>query len=512
MLDIQAFASAVSFLTSSWGPWMVVLPGLAIGLIGGAIPGLSTSITMAIFLPFALYMDFLPAVLFLTSIFTGGGFGGAIPAILMNTPGTTSAVATTLDGYPMAREGKHNEALGIALSASCLGVIFGYTILLFLIDPISRLVLRLGPPEMFLIMFWGLTMIAVVGRGSTAKGLVAGAIGMLIGTVGMTPQGHTRGTLGLPELIDGVPLVPAMIGLLAVPELLRLLGSVYVTGGGESRGSMNFRLQLKGFSQAFQHPWVLLRGSVIGSLIGAVPGVGASVANLISYAEARRTSKDPEQFGHGAPVGVIAAESANSSSEGGSLGTLLTLGIPGGAGTAILLAALTMHNVTGGPRFIESKMDVVYMIILGNLAQGMILIPIGLGFIYLCSGIIRVPVRILVPVILALVIFGAYSITGSMTGPYTVAVFSIVGYAMLHFGYSLPAMVVGLLLGGMAEGELARAYQLTQGRWDLILSRPLSLLIFTLIVFAALSKPAKRSLQRRRARRKSGANITKEVR
>lgn len=506
MLDIPAFLSAISLLTSSWGPWAVVLPGLLIGLVGGAIPGLSTSITMAIFLPFALYMDFLPAVLFLTSIFTGGGFGGSIPAILMNTPGTTSAVATTLDGYPMTRAGKHNEALGVALSASCLGVVFGYTILLFLIDPISRLVLRLGPPEMFLIMFWGLTMIAVVGRGSTAKGLVAGAVGMLIGTVGMTAQGHTRGTLGFPELIDGVPLVPAMIGLLAVPELLRLLGSEYVTGDKESRGGMNFRLQLKGFIQTVRHPVVLLRGSIIGSLIGAVPGVGSSIANLISYAEARRTSKDSDKFGQGAPQGVIAAESANSSSEGGGLGTLLALGIPGGAGTAILLAALTMHNVTGGPRFIESQMDVVYTIILGNLAQAVILIPIGLGFIYLASGIIRVPAGILVPIVLVLVVFGSYSITGNMTGPYTVAVFSVVGYAMLYFGYSLPAMVVGLLLGGMAEGELARAYQLTQGRWDLILTRPLSLLIFALIVFAAFSKPAQRYLQRRRTRRKSDAN------
>lgn len=500
MIDFPALSAALSLLMSNWEPWAVVLPGLAIGLIGGAIPGLSTSITMAIFLPFALYMGFLPAVLFLTSIFTGGGFGGAIPAILMNTPGTTSAVATTLDGYPMSRSGRHNEALGLALSSSCLGVAFSYVLLMFLIDPISDLVLRLGPPEMFLIMFWGLTMIAVVGQGSTTKGLVAGAVGMLIGTIGMNPHGQIRGTLGLPALLDGVPLVPAMIGLLAVPELLRLSSSDYVSGTKNERAEMNFGLQLKGFMIPFRYPLVLLRGSAIGVLIGAVPGVGASIANLISYAEARRTSKTPEKFGQGAPEGVIAAESANSSSEGGSLATLLALGIPGGAGTAILLAALTMHNVTGGPRFIESQMDVAYTIILGNMAQAIILIPIGLGFVFVCSGIIRIPVRILVPIILVLVIFGAYSITGNMTGPYTVAVFSAVGLAMLHFGYSLPAMVVGLILGGLAEGELARAYQLTQGRIDLIVTRPLSMILLALIVFAALSGPAKRYFRRRKSR------------
>lgn len=501
MLDFHALASAFSLLSSSWDPWVVVIPGLIIGLLGGAIPGLSTSVTMAIFLPFALYMGFLPAVMFLTSIFTGGGFGGAIPAILMNTPGTTSAVATTLDGYPMSRAGRHNEALGIALSASCLGVAFSYLVLMFLIDPISKLVLELGPPEMFLIMFWGLTMIAVVGQGSTAKGLAAGAVGVLIGTVGMNTHGEIRGTFGLPQLLDGVSLVPAMIGLLAVPELLRLSGIEYVSGTKEARATMNFGQQMKGFLMPLRYPLVLLRGSVIGVVIGAVPGVGASIANLISYAEARRASKTPERFGQGTPEGVIAAESANSSSEGGSLATLLALGIPGGAGTAILLAALTMHNITGGPRFVESHMDMVYTIIIGNLAQAIMLVPIGLAFVFICSGIIRVPVRILVPVILVLVIFGSYSITGSMVGPITVAVFSVIGLAMLHFGYSLPAMVVGLLLGGLAEGELARSHQLTQGRIDLIVTRPISMLIVTLILFAALSGPAKRYLRRRAARK-----------
>lgn len=498
MLDFEALNAALAVLGGSLDPWLVIVPGLVIGLVGGAIPGLSTSITMAIFLPFALYMDFLSAVLFLTSIFTGGGFGGAIPAILMNVPGTTAAVSTTFDGYPMARSGRHNEALGLALSSSCIGVLAGYLLMLFLLGTIAELVLKLGPPEMFLIMFCGLTMIAVLGSASTSKALIAGLLGILISTVGMSPQGHLRGTLGLPQLLDGVSVVPAMIGLLAIPELLKMSNSNYIVQTDRQVQAMNLSKLLKGFALPLSFPGILLRGSLIGVLIGAVPGVGSSIANLISYSEVRRTSKDKDSFGKGNPKGVIAAESANSSSEGGALITLLTLGIPGGAGTAILLAAFTMHNITGGPRFVEANVDVVYTILLGNIAQAILLVPVGFLFIYLCSAIVKVPLRALLPVILSLIVFGCYSINGSVDGPITLLVFGLLGYLLDKFGFSLPAMVVGLLLGRLAEGELLRAYQLTQGRLDLILTRPITLILLALMIGAVL-QPIAREWWRRRA-------------
>lgn len=499
MIDLAAFSLAFSTLVGDFGPWLVILPGLVIGLLGGAIPGLSTSITMAIFLPFALYMDFLSAVLFLTSVFTGGGFGGAIPAILMNVPGTTSAVATTFDGYPMSRSGRHNEALGVALASSCISVLFGYLLMLFLIDGISVLVLKLGPPEMFLIMVWGLTMIAILGSVDTPKALLSGVLGVLISTVGMSTGGHIRGTMGIPQLLDGVSVVPAMIGLLAIPELLKMSASSYIVETKHVQ-AMSIRKLGRGFMYPFQHPSILFRGSMIGVLIGAVPGVGSSIANLISYAEVKRKAKDPETFGHGNEKGVIAAEAANSSSEAGALTTLLTLGIPGGAGTAILLAAFTMHNITGGPRFVSDNKDIVYTILLGNIAQALLLIPLGFLFIYICSAVVKVKVRFLLPVVMSLIVFGCFSLTGSMDGPYTLLAFSFLGFVLDRFRYSLPAVVIGLLLGRLAEGELLRSYQLTQGRLDLIFTRPITLILMALIASAILL-PLIRSI--RSAARKS---------
>ena len=201
-------------LFSSGAPWLIVIPGILIGLIFGAIPGLQISMAMAIFLPITLYMDFMQAMLFLTAIFTGGGFGGSIPAILMNIPGTSSALATAFDGYPMAQKGEHNVALGIALGASCFGVIIGYTILLLLISPISQIVLKVGPAEMAVVILWGITLIGSLSSGSVLKGMISGLVGLLIGTIGYSEAGVTRGTFGSPYLLDGVPVIPAMIACL----------------------------------------------------------------------------------------------------------------------------------------------------------------------------------------------------------------------------------------------------------------------------------------------------------
>lgn len=214
MIDFAALADAAALLTTSWQPWLVVIPGILIGLIFGAIPGLQISVAMAVFLPTTLFMDFLSAILFLTAIFTGGAFGSGIPAILMNIPGSSSAIATAFDGYPMSKRGEHNMALGAALAASTLGTMIGYLVLLVLIAPISHVVLRLGPSELFVVVLWGMTLIAALSTENFARGLLAGCIGLLVGTIGMSAIGAIRGTMGSPELLDGVPVVPAMIGLL----------------------------------------------------------------------------------------------------------------------------------------------------------------------------------------------------------------------------------------------------------------------------------------------------------
>ena len=333
LIDIPAAQAALTLLFSQPSYWLVVIPGIMIGLFFGATPGLQTSMAMAIFLPMTLYMDFLQAMLFLTAIFTGGGFGAGVPAILMNIPGTSSAIATAFDGYPMAKQGRHNEALGLALGSSTFGVFLGYILLFFLIKPMSLFVLKLGPSEMFIVILWGLTLIASLTGKHVTKGLIAGLFGLLIGTIGFSEAGVMRGTMGIEILADGIPVIPAMMGMFAASELFKLVKTEFLVED-ESKRQVRISEILKGFKKAFSYPVILIRGSIIGVLIGAVPGVGSSVSNLLSYIETKRRDKDPDSFGKGNPKGVVASEAANSTSEAGSMATLLALGIPGGGATA----------------------------------------------------------------------------------------------------------------------------------------------------------------------------------
>jgi putative tricarboxylic transport membrane protein len=498
IIDIGATQSALGILSSSWSAWVWVIPGLLVGLFFGAMPGISITMAMAICLPMTLYMDFLPAVIFLTSIYTGAGFGGAVPAILINIPGTSAAVATTFDGYPMARQGRHNEALGAGLLASVVGTLASYVLLYLTIVPMAEIVLKMGPLEMLVVAVWGMMLIGSLTGDSMARGLLAGAFGVLLGTIGMNTAGYIRGTMGIPWLLDGVSPIPAMMGLLAASQLFGLIGTRFLV---EDEAGRNISLAkiMRGVRFALGYPGVILRGSVIGIVIGAAPGVGASVANLLAYAETKRTSPDPESFGKGNPKGVVASESANSSSEGGSMATLFALGIPGGSATAILLAAFAMHNIVGGPQFISEQMNVVYAIIISNFAQALLLFPVGIAFVYCSAYIVRVPMRFLIPVVLVVATFGSYAIDGNSSGPITLWVFSIIGWAMVRYEYPVAATVVGLLLGRLLENNAVNTYQISGGDPSYILERPAAVAV---LVLMALSFGATAWSQHKRQKQK----------
>lgn len=497
MIDFAAVEQSLALLLSSFSPWMVVIPGIVLGLIFGATPGLQISMAMAIFLPMTMYMDFIQAMLFLTAIFTGGSFGAGIPAILMNIPGTSSAIATAFDGYPMARNGQHNEALGIALASSVIGVLMGYVILFIMIQPLSLMVLKLGPAEMFIVILWGMTLIASLKGEQVLKGLMAGFVGLLAGTMGFSEIGLARGTMGQTYLLDGIPVIPAMMGMFAASELFKLANKGFIVESEASR-KVNMGQILVGCKMALRYPWVMIRGGVIGVLVGAVPGVGSSVSNLLSYVETKRRDSDPESFGKGNPKGVVASESANSTSEAGSMATLLALGIPGGGATAVMLAAFAMHNITGGPQFIRQQTDVVYAIIFANFAQVFLLVVVGLLFIPLLANIIKVPMRYLIPSVLVLAVMGSFGLTGNMTGPATVLVFAVIGWILRHYGYSVPAAVIGLLLGSLAEKSLLHSYQISGGDISYLFTRPVALGILALLLISLFGRPL---LQRFRTRR-----------
>jgi putative tricarboxylic transport membrane protein len=498
MIDLAAIGSAFNILGSDWSAWIYLIPGLVIGLFFGAMPGISITMAMAIFLPMTLYMEFLPAIIFLTSIYTGAGFGGSVPAVLMGIPGTSSAVATTFDGYPMARRGLHNQALGVALASSVIGALSSYVLLFVLIAPISSIVLKMGPLELFFVAVWGLMLIGSLAGESLARGLLAGLFGVLLGTVGMNTAGFIRGTMGIPWLLDGVPTIPAMMGLLAASQLLGMVNTTYLIDDEASR-KISFSSILTGLRQALTYPFIILRGAFIGVIVGAIPGVGSSISNLLSYSETRRNAPDGDTFGKGNPKGVIAAEAANSSSEGGAMATMLALGIPGGGATAILLAAFAMHNVVGGPSFIGNNKDIVYAIIFSNFAQAILLLFVGLGFVYIAGYVVRVPLRYLIPTVLVVSTFGSYAISGSASGPITLFVFSLLGWAMVRYGYPVAATVVGLLLGNLLETNLLRTYQISGGDAAYALERPGALLILAIMVvsvtLAAVAKVRRRRRQ-----------------
>ena len=380
MINLTALTEAVHLLGSSWQPWLVVVPGILIGLTVHAVPGLTTSMALAICLPVVPYMDFLQALIFMTAMYAGALFGVAIPAVLLNVPGSAAAVGTTFDGFPMAQAGRHNEALGLALAASCAGQAAAYLILLCLAEPIAAFAIKLGPPEMLVVSLWGLTLIARLRGRHLTRGLLAGVFGLLLGTVGLSARGAARGTFGIDLLLDGIPVVPAIVGLFAAAELFNLVGRDYVVDDLAHRRVSASRI-LIGMRDTLRYPGTLLRGALLGTGLGLLPG-GHAIANLLSYSEARRAAKDPERFGTGDPRGIIAAELANASSEGGSMATLLALGIPTGGATAVMLVAFSMHNITGGPAFMREHTDIVYAVILSSLAQVAILAVVGFGFIF----------------------------------------------------------------------------------------------------------------------------------
>jgi putative tricarboxylic transport membrane protein len=324
---------------------------------------------------------------------------------------------------------------------------------------------------MLMIGIWGLMLLGTLGSEYATRGFVAAGFGVLLGTVGMNTAGYVRGTAGLPYLLDGISPIPAMIGLLASGQILTLATKDYIIEEGGSR-SVSLRRIATGCIGTFRYPGVLLRGTLIGIILGLVPGVGSAVSNLISYSETRRTAKDSHTFGTGNPKGVIGAESAVASGEGGSVATMLALGIPGHGAVAVLLAAFMMHNVVAGPSLIRQHKDMVYAIILNNMLQAVVLLGVGLVFIYIVSNVVKLRTRYIVPAVLVLATMGTYSINGTLSGPVTLFAFTLLGVAMLRFRYPVSATVVGLLLGRMLETNAILSYQVSGGSAAYILERP----------------------------------------
>jgi len=488
MSELSSLWAGISLL-ADWQVILMMVLGLIFGIITGAIPGFSTPLAISVMLPLTFGMESLPAIVFLTCIYAGGNFGSSISAILINIPGSPQAIVTGLDGYPMTCMGRGNEALGLAVAASAIGNLIGAIFLILIMPLLVKFALSFGPPELFLVGVIGLTVIASLHR-SFLKAAIAGMFGVLLGTIGMTSAGSTRGTWGLYELLDGIPLIPALVGLIGFSELFVMLQRSYVAGkieDGVAHSSKSLSKLLEGFRMTFRYPITLLRASTIGVLIGGLPGAGGTVASVVSYNEGRRWSKNASNFGKGEPEGVINAEAANNASEGGALALMLALGIPGGLATAVLIGGFMLQGLVPGPRLFLDNAPLLYGVMTAQVFASFMLLFFGLLVSFYAAKIISVPTSILIPMIALFSIVGTYAVKLQMFDIYIMLAFAVIGIILRKFDYPLIAVILGLILGPILDGQLMRTYQgAGELSFSIFLNRPLSVLLLGILLLSLL--------------------------
>jgi putative tricarboxylic transport membrane protein len=482
----------------------LALGGVVLGTIIGALPGLSATMAVAVLVPFTFTMDPASALIALGAIYTGAIYGGAFSAILVNTPGTPSSIATTFDGYPMAKRGDGNLAITLATLASVIGGLFGALCLLLLAPPLARVALSFGPPEYFWLAVSGLTLISALSVGNMLKGLMGACIGLLMAMVGVAVVGgDIRFTLGTQVLLGGVSLIPALIGLYCIPVLIDLVATpdAHLRAQPERGG---YRLG-EGLRILWRSKINTVRSAVIGTVIGILPGAGGSIACLVSYSEARRSSKHPERFGTGEPDGVIATETANNATVGGGFIPTLVLGIPGTPPDAIILGALLVQGIRVGPSLFTQQSSVVYTFIYGLLIATVLMLPAGLLLgRYAYQSIIATPKAILVPVIAFMTVVGSYTIHNNPADVPLMVILGIIGWVLNRFGFSPSPIVLGLVLGQIAEQGFVQAYLIGGAQGNILgmfFGRPISLAIagFALLtLFYPLIAPRLRLGLRRR--------------
>lgn len=474
---------------------MFLALGMAIGLVFGAIPGLGGSTALALLMPLTYGLEPFTALALSGGVMGAVPMGGSITAILLNAPGTAPNAATCIDGYPLAQQGKAGLAIGAAASANSLGGIIG-TISVLAILPIAKeMVLLFGPPEFFLLAILGLVVVATTSRGKMLRGLITGGFGLMVAFIGYNNvSGDVRFTYGIEYLWDGVRLVPALIGLFAVAEMINLM----VKGGAVARdaGTVKITRTMSGVMETFRHPGTVLRGSLVGTVVGAIPGVGGVVASFLAYSLTVQASKDPDSFGKGNIEGVIAPEAAINAKDGSALIPTLAFGIPGGAEMAVFLGILVLHGLQPGPLMLIQNQTEIYGLIWALTASCILASCVGLLLIRPLAMVTLVESEVLAPVVICIALVGSFAIDGQIGNVVVTAVFGILGYLMLRFDYPRLTVVVALVLGGTAERSFHQAMIMNNGSWSIFVDRWVSALLVAVIV-VLLASPALRMLIRR---------------
>lgn len=494
---------------------LLCLAGTVAGMAVGATPGLSATVGLALLLPITFTMDPTTGLVLMGAFYMGAIYGGAFTAILVNTPGTPSSIATTFDGYPMTLQGRSEVAIIAVTVASVIGGLVGVLALATLAPPLANVVLAFGPQEYFWMGMFGLTMIAGIAD-SLVKGFAAGALGLLISTVGISPvDGEVRFTFGITDMQGGIPLIVALIGLFTVPTIVDLVltpetRSTAMENEAERRregGVLTTTLRT-----VLSRPVNLVRSSVIGTFVGILPGAGGNVANLIAYNEAKRTSKRRKDFGKGEIDGVVAPEAANNAVVGGGLVPLLTLGIPGAPPDAVIYGVLLLHGLRPGNELFTEQGVLTFTFILALAVAALMMAPVGLvAGRGLQRAVVRTPTHYLAPMIAVLTILGSYAVRNNPLDVVMMVLLGLAGYGLRKVGLPPPAIVLGVVLGPIIETGLGQGLLAASGEpqpWTSFFTRPLSIGII-LLVLAGLLWPLVTRYKDERSREPSDSEVAR---
>ena len=453
--------------------------GSIVGLLFGAIPGLTFSTALALMVPLTFGIDTVPAIALLLGVYSGGMTGGAVSAVLLGIPGTPSAAATVFDGYPMALKGEASVALGASVIASAFGGLFSLVVMMLLLEQVAAVAIRFGPAEIFALVLFGLSTICGLAEKSLLRGLIAGAIGLMLMTIGLDElDGVGRLTFDTVELQQGVNIVVAMIALFAVPQVI----TTFMEYGTTQPSQMTEAVQgVLPWRRVGAYWWLMVRSSGIGTIVGAIPGMGGPIASFLAYDHARRFSRRPQDYGKGEIGGVIAPEAANNAVMGGALIPVLSLGIPADPATAIILGALLVHGLQPGPALFQNSLDVVYALYITIVVSWIIILLIQLWGVRLFVRVLQVPPHVLAVCILVLCGIGAYAIRNSVFDVYLMAILGLIGYVLQRVRIPLAPIVLGLVLGPTLEQQYRTALILGEGSHAVFVQSPFAVCMLALV-------------------------------
>jgi len=472
------------------GNFLSLFFGVFMGIVFGALPGLTATMGLALLIPFTFTMSPAAGLIMLGGIYVGAMYGDAIPAVLINTPGTPAAIATTFDGFPLAQKGMAQHGLVAAAVASAYGSLVANIVLATAAPPLAEASLKFGPPEYFWLGIFGLTIIATLSSGTMLKGFLAGGVGLLLSTVGMAPiGGDVRLTLGFPELQAGLELIVALIGFFCLPEILSSVIGQRRVAYASQPAKPNMSVIREVTVSLLRKPALMLRSAAIGTIIGFAPGAGGNIASMVSYNEACRWDRHPEEFGQGTIKGVAASEAANSAMAPGSLIPLLTLGIPGSPPAAVILGALMLHGMRPGHELFTIHAPVTYAFIMSMLVAAFLVTVIGCFGSFVFARIINIPARFLAPAILFMTVLGSYSIRNNMLDVWIMFLFGVIGYVSHKLKFHPAPIVLGLILGPFVEEGLVQSIltgRAAGGVLGYMVFRPISLVLIGLSLMSAL--------------------------